>query len=294
MDIAAIRRWQWVLLSLIAGALLGYARQQGIEDLQHNFGNSITGQRNFESFVLGTVEGRHTFDNLKVHKQPMPDGKGGMMPGYVVTGTAFLGDYETENGKQIARWKPTFFATTGPFKPRTNLGQFNVRGGPDYAAKFRTIKDPTVVDFLRILSDARGIPFRHAWWNELSIGWWVLASFVILGLIWPTVLNLMVFHSWRRPPDARALKLFGVKAHTRKPETTAPALDAERMDELEEQLAQTPPGVAATQAEVPAPVRILDSEPAAPVALAPEHSTEFGAKKDDFYPTEVHLPHPPK
>jgi hypothetical protein len=264
--------------------------------LQHSFGNSITGQRNFETFVLGTVEGRHTFDNLKVHKQPMPDGKGGMMPAYVVTGTAFMGDYEMQGGKQIARWKPTFFATTGTFKPRMSLSQLNVRGGPDYAAKFRAIKDPTVIDFLRILSDARGIPFRHAWWDELSLGWWVLASFVILGVIWPTILNLMMFGSLRRPPEARGLRLFGVKAHTVKPGpvAAASALDEGRMKELEEQLAQDPPGVGAEEAEVPGPVRALDGAPAAPVIAAPEHSTEFGAKRDDFYPTEVHSPHPPK
>jgi hypothetical protein len=294
MNFAALRRWHWMLIAIVGGALLGYAHQHGQEDLQYAFGNSITGQRDFENLVLGTVDGRHTFDNLHVHRQMMLDGKGATKPVYVVTGTAFLGEYEIEGGKKVAHWRPIFFATSGPYNPRNNLSQFNKRGGPDYAKQFREIKEPTVVDFLNVLSQARGITYKHAWWNEISIGWWVLASFVVVGLVWPTILNLIAFGSWRRPPQAKGLSLFGVKAHAAAVEKPAMQLDDASLQAVEQQLAQSPPGVQTVSADTPAPVRELDAAPVAPAVVGADHAAEFGAKKDDFYPTEVHSLHSPK
>ena len=45
---------------------------------------------------------------------------------------------------------------------------------------------------------------------ELRVRWYVLASFVLIGLIWPPVVNLLAFGSLRRPPELNAADLSGV------------------------------------------------------------------------------------
>ena len=199
MKLTSLRRWHWIVFSLIVGPLFGYSRQQGLKDLLHNFGNSITGTRNFENLIMGKVGDRHMFEDLRVFKQIMPDDQGIVRPVYVVVGQAFMGDYEQEDGKPVAHWHPMFFATAPPYRPRMNIDQLNTRDAPKLAEQFREIPEPTVMDFLSMAGAARGIKYRHAWWYELGIGSWTLVSFVVLGLVWPTLLNFMLFRSWRRP-----------------------------------------------------------------------------------------------
>ena len=203
MNVAALHRWHWMVISLILGALFGYSRQQGLQDLPYNFGNTITGTRNFEDFVLtkvGTGD-HHMFEDLEVFKQVMPDDQGVVRDVYVVTGRAFLGDYEREGDKLVARWRPMSFATAPPYRPRISIDQFNTRAA-DLAEQFRALREPTVMDFLSMVGAARGIKYRHAWWYELGMGSWTAISFVAIGVIWPTVLNLILFRSWRRVTPA--------------------------------------------------------------------------------------------
>jgi hypothetical protein len=201
MDVAAWHRWHWLVISLIIGPLFGYSRQQSLQDLPYNFGNTITGTRNFEDYVLTKVGSHHMFEDLKVFKQVMPDDQGVVRDVYVVTGRAFLGDYERDGDKLVARWRPMFFATAPPYRPRMSIDQFNTAEA-DLAEQFRALKEPTVMDFLSMVSAARGIKYRHAWWYELGIGSWTAISFVVIGIIWPTVLNFVLFRSWRRPSRA--------------------------------------------------------------------------------------------
>src|SRR5439155_18346396 len=117
------------------------------------------------------------------------------------------------------------------------------------------------------------------------------ASFVVVGLVLPTILNLIAFGSWRRPPEAKGLSLFGVKARAAAVEKPAMQLDDASLQAVEQQLAQSPPGVETVSADTPAPILELEAAPVTPAVVGADHGAEFGAKKDDFYPTDVHSPH---
>ena len=54
MQLVDIRQWQWMLLSLIVGALIGYVRQEAAGDLESQYGESINGQKHFEQAIRYT------------------------------------------------------------------------------------------------------------------------------------------------------------------------------------------------------------------------------------------------
>lgn len=293
MSLASLKRWHWIAISLIVGLLVGYARQQSADDLQERFGQSINSQKLFEDLLTRTEQNRRFFEDITVHSQRVPDGKGGTKLVHVVAGTAFNGHYEEEGGKLLARWRPSFFLAEIPYHPTIDLSQFRKPGGPDPAKQFRDIQQPTVLDFLNVLSQSQGLTYTNAWWRGMGIVPWTIASFLLIGVIWPTIVNLMVFGSWKRPPEEKGIDLSKVKAHadeSKKPVVTED--DAERLHELEAELEQNLGQAAPAQSaavSAPAPVRSLGTAPVEALSKGgPESHAEFGSKKDDFYPTEVH------
>jgi hypothetical protein len=122
----------------------------------------------------------------------------------------------------------------------------------------------------------------------------VAASFVLIGVIWPTMVNLLAFGSLRRPPEQKAADLSAVKAHAG--DAPQPMVDADKLLALESELTrkladgQPPPAtVEPALATADAPPRPLESAPLEPAAAPrPEDHPEYGMGKDDFYPTELH------
>lgn len=45
MGVRNVRRWQWIVVSLAVGAILGYLQQLPTEDWQKRFGDTITLQQ---------------------------------------------------------------------------------------------------------------------------------------------------------------------------------------------------------------------------------------------------------
>jgi hypothetical protein len=274
-----------MIFSIVVGLVFYYTRTQQTDNLSR-FGDSINSPRMFEEMVLKTEAGRPTFDQLAVHSQLVPDGKGAMKPATIVTGMAFNGHYEKEGSKFVARWRPTFFVGPIPYKPRTNLAQLRKPGGPDFAAEFRAIKDPTVVDFLNILGKAKGITYKHAWWREPKQWQCVAASFAVVGIIWPIFLNLIYFGRPWCPKTAKATSLINVAGQS--PEAPIPMGLAGGPSDIELPV----PSEAASPAAVEAPaVAAISTAPLDAAKTDEQAQSEFGAAKDDFYPTEVHVPH---
>jgi hypothetical protein len=161
------------------------------------------------------------------------------------------------------------------------------------------VKEPTVLEFLAAVHETHGVSYSYPWWRGSAYArWmWVGGCVLVIGLGMPVVVNLTVFGTVLRPfiPKEEGIdlsKVLPAPAADAKPAVTDE--DLAKVAELDRQLeAQLAGGAAATAAAAVAvvqggkAVRKLSGGPldasAAPVA---HEDRAFGAKADDFYPTE--------
>ncbi|MDB5333212.1 MAG: hypothetical protein JWP03_4363 [Phycisphaerales bacterium] len=295
MRISDLRQWQWIIISLIVGAGVGYIFQRANEDLNGTYGDQIVSQRRFEEALLKLEQGRPCFTDVTVHKQYVLDPKGAMKMVHVVAG----GFWHPKRGvgKVEPERPPAFFEADIPYKPATDLGGL---GKPEAVRKFQEIVEPTVIDYLDLLGETRGVQYTNAWWRTMGLKSWMLASFLVIGVVWPILVNLLEYGSIRRPREEKGIDLSQVKAHEDKP--AAVAVSDEDLDrltalevELEKNLASAAPPTEPPTAAQPKPVRKLAVAPlkAAAAAQAAEQKA-FAAKQNDYYPTELRAPRPPE
>ncbi len=316
MKIERVKRWQWMVISLVVGALLSSVRLLYSADVS---GSSMNSQRQFENGLIQEQKGVRFFKDLVVYPNPIkkgpraPTAAQGNNPKasatqadrtyYIVSGKYYSGRPERQkDGTLNAVWRPYFFVEDSPiYTPQINLAQFNKPGGPDFAKKFKQIPRPTVLDFLAIMKEAKGVDYKYAWWNEPGKGTivWMGGAFVVIGLIWPCVVSLMAFGTLTPPPEEKGIDLSKVKATstsglaTQRTEPTAEDMDQlKRMekaleDNIKRSERETGPTRPVAAPTGPAPIKQLT---ATKLETAPieEHkdNKEFGAKADDFYPTE--------
>jgi hypothetical protein len=284
-----------MIISLLIGAAIGALRQQAGEDLSGQFGIFIRSQQAFEQALLSDEQGRPRFTDIAVHSRRAPDGKGGTKPAYLVSGSYFDGHYEQSGGKLIAKWQPAFFLADVPYKPVMDLSRL---GRPDLAQKLEALPRPTVVDYLKSLNQLRRTPFTQAWWLGMGLGSWMLASFIVIGVIWPICVNLMVYGSWRQPPVEKGIDLSKVKPPAAAPQPVPADINLDQLRaleaELEAELANAPAPATAPAAPAKGP-RVLTAAPVAPAPAVVEAASakEFGAKKEDYYPTTLRVPGSP-
>ncbi|MDB5298695.1 MAG: hypothetical protein JWO87_358, partial [Phycisphaerales bacterium] len=260
------------------------------------YGDAIVNQRRYEEALLKIEQGRPSFTDITVHKRSVPDRKGGMKRVCVVAGQYYNGRPQQENGKVGPHWHDAFFLADIPYKPATDLGRL---GKPEAAQKFQALAEPTVLDYLDALGEARGVQYTHAWWQGMGMRSWMLSSFLIIGVVWPILVNLMVFGSLRRPKEEKGIDLSQVKAHEQKPVAAQVSdEDLARLSELEAELEKNlaaAPSPAPTQAAEPKPARKLTTAPLQPAVAAPTAEQKaFAAKQNDFYPTELRAPRQPE
>jgi hypothetical protein len=288
MRIESIRQWQWMVLSIVMGAGIGYLRQQVADDLAGQFGSEITSQARFEQSVLNVEQGRHCFTDLSVHTRAMTGAEGGASkPVSIVSGLYFNGHYEPKDGKLLASWEPAFYVAPIPYRPVTDVSRL---GNSAAASRFAAIRTPTVTDFLDCLASTAGIHYTHAWWQGMRPWQWMVASFVSIGVAFPILINLLVFGTWRRPAEQKALDLSKVSTPPKAAIQPATEEDIGQLiavtENLEKELARS---IATSNAEAAVnsdtTVKALASVPvAAPREIDPADVT-YGSKKDDFYPT---------
>jgi hypothetical protein len=296
MRASDIRQWQWVIISLIVGAGVGYIFQRAGEDLNGTYGDQLVSQRRFEESLLKLEQGRPRFTDVAVHKQMVPDPKGGTKAVYVVAGR-FYEHPKRGVGKVEPGWRPKFFLADIPYKPATDLGRL---GKPEAVQKFTATAQPTVVDYLDLLGEARGVQYTNAWWRTMGLKSWMICSFLVIGVVWPILINLLEYGSLRRPKEEKGIDLSQVKAHEEKPaEAAISDEDLDRLNaleaELEKNLAEAAPVPAAAPAADPKAVRKLTTAPLKPATVAQSAEQKaFAAKQNDYYPTELRTPRPPE
>ena len=291
MRVANVRQWQWMLLALAMGAAIGVLRQWMLADLEGHFGEPINTQAHFEDALTKVVAGRPCFDDVHVYAASVPDRKGGTKRAYIVAGDYFNGQFQQSAGKLTAEWHPAFFVADVPYRPRINL---DALGKPALVSQFRAESNPTVIDFLQVLSAAKGTHYTRGMWMDLGIVGSMACSFVVVGVLWPIAINLLVFGSIRRPPEPKGIDLSKVKA-TPAAAPTAPAeTDLAALEQLEaalesESVSNDPVGETANAP--PAPIAVLTGGPTIPAAaVAEREQAQFAAKQEDYYPTAKAAP----
>jgi hypothetical protein len=232
------------------------------------------GQRRFKDVVV------HTFDVGRGRETRVV---------HVVSGKYWDGRVVEEAGGPAARYTPACFVAAAPYRPRlAPTGE-----GPGEAPR----EFPSVEAYLHSLRAASGVEFRKARWDWLREPLFVssVGGVLLIGVVWPTLVNLLAFRSFRRPPEEEGVSLADVKPEPSlmHPQAHAPPGALEELEAaLEARLAdagataETSPGASPP----PAPVPALATAAATPAAVDDDPHRTFAARSDDYYPTELHTP----
>lgn len=360
MRVERIHRWQWVIIALIVGFLIGYVRNLFTSEDLTGYGNSMNGQQQFEGAILTherlpNGEARPLFYKLTVLsvKDPTATLRGrqatldALTPEqkkafaaiksksdqdtylldldhawlnarrtYAIAGVYYNGrpsqNPKTKQWEKV--WHPYFFIAPSPYKPSK---QYAVSGTvpaakPTLSDRLQTLaekvhlKAPDAPDgalaYLKALKAQGRIDFTYEWWKtpRVSMTLWIAGCVVIIGGLWPTLINLLVYGTLGRPIEEK-VDLSKVRS--------AQAAATARRDPTEEELAQLKAleeqleaNLAASASNsprgpsdqpVPQPVKALTAKEleVAAAAAGTQEAHEYAAKPDDFYPVEKRTKH---
>jgi hypothetical protein len=282
MGLATLRRWHWMALGAIAGLIVGLVRSASDGPLYglniQGYGVLLSDQQQFENALVQDYNGIRLFSDPVVYPHRDSDAVGRRKLVYIVTGRYWDGRPRVRGSESVAEWLPRCVITQTPYRPRIGIA----------GAGGATISEfPSVLEFLAALNQQYGVQYRYAWWAAYPVTSWVFACLIVVGGIWPTVVNLMAFGTPGRPPHVKPLSLWNVRAPKKpaqKPavdELTVPGDSTGEIDiGQESRVASEPPSTA---------VKTLVGTALEMTPAAPEESKEFGAKDDDYYPTERHV-----
>ncbi|CAN5689225.1 hypothetical protein BH09PLA1_BH09PLA1_33170 [soil metagenome] len=283
MDIADIKRWQWILIGLIAGLGLGYV-WSGMEP--GDGGGQQISQLDFERDVTRKYKDQPLIRNIVI--QPATTDYAGKKVQPVSFRRMQIGQ---KSGKIY--FVPAQFVAMIPYKPMMNAP-------PSMTSQFM------LTDYLANLKRRNdAISYGYGWWQEkpATIAIWAVGMVFAVGIVWPTLLNMMVGAGMRPPKEKKAKKddYFDRFSHHREPEKTSAARvvgDAERqrLDDMNRALEARLAGAGVfdperdpeTEAEE-AEVRKLQAGAleATPAMQKPGDDDEIEVK-GEFYPVLIH------
>jgi len=282
--ISNLKRWHWMVIALVIGFIHGEIRtaaRSGTHDRLDDYETLITNPLEFESSLVDTIQGRPRFADLVVYPYRSPAGR----VAHLVTGRYYNGRAEWHDGQQVARWATACYVAPAPYRPATPLA-----GGAEL---------PSVIDYLKSLHETAGLQYQYATFHWIADPLFIslCASVLLIGGVWPTLINLLTFGTFGRPREAKGFSPWNAASSSSKPPATAqvsPGANASTPLEKElEAMVNSSNPTPGNQDKV-AVVTKLEAGPLAPTVLeSPDDPKHFGAKKDDFYPTVLH-PTPPQ
>lgn len=323
MRLENLRRWHWMLIGLVAGLLVGqvYYMTDGdsaVGDPKNNF----IDPREFERDLVSTWSPkgqpevkRPTFEQLRVIRLSKPL-QGGEL--YAVRGIRWQ-QTRDKDGNVALKGNDRWFPAPHPYKPKAVIPAKDVKvpesggwmAGMQSLAEKLGLKEPdppgSVLEYLakvqadkKINGDGR-IKFEYRWWESPRVTrvTWTVGGFVVIGLVWPTIVNLVAFGSPFRPREKKEPKPARVKSkpEPEKKKPTVTAEDMEQLKKLEEELEAKLKEGARSRADLPspapaeepaAPVRQLTAAPPVEPIVVPKEDVkhEYKMREDDLYPVE--------
>jgi hypothetical protein len=271
-------------IGLVAGLVCGQLRgaMMNFSDELESYGQRI-GQLQFERSLEARYQGRPGFINIVVYPYRLSGSSAGNVDVHVVSGLFCDGRAEEQNGRMALRYRPAYFVASVPFRPV---------GKAENTAKNGAGKSFDDVMGYMAQRKSAGITFRYAswWWVTRPTFVWPLGGFVLVGLVWPLVVNLLAFGSFTRPREIKAVKLAAAPRKAAPAPETPTDLDAvEALDrEMESVVSGAPAEIPAASESEP---RVLVTETVEAVGTGEGVKKEFGAKGEDYYPTELGAKH---
>jgi hypothetical protein len=275
-SVASVKQWHWLPISLVVGLALGWVNRFTSDELM-SYGNAINDQRRFEEALVRRMPeagDRRQFEDPVVHRVIV---KGRATEAYVVAGRYCANPFQPDPKDGMYHFRPAFFVASSPYQPLTDAG----------SAAFGALKHPTVIDFLADLARTDHITYRHLWWKSYPLVAWPIGCVLLIGVLWPFAVNRWLWGTWLRPAEEKGIDLSQYTSEQpAKPTAVDVGLGLPAGDD-EEELASVPAS-AATASPGPA-VQKLEVAPLAAVRDDHRHA-EYGARQEDYYPTEAHRP----
>jgi hypothetical protein len=304
MPIEDLKRWHWALIGCVVGLVLGFGQVYGGNEPATDLPS--IGQQEFEEALRATPrDGLPVLDNVTVYPGSAGEPDLVTMDRRTDWGLyARIRDAESgtarANTRQVKYVQHRFYARK-PFKPLVPVpGAAPVAGGATY----------TVRDYVHDLSKTEAgaaVRYRFAWWRRPAtlVGLWAAGSTLLIGGVWPTVLNLLTGAGFgRRTPKDPDYDLSRFKSEPDAGKSESPAADAAAVEDhvrrLEEELARgLTAGVGAAGRDhppQPPPVKPLVAAPLEVPAPAGDEDKEY---QGEFYPVvkphhDEPLPGPPR
>ncbi|MFI5379210.1 MAG: hypothetical protein ACHRHE_07935 [Tepidisphaerales bacterium] len=316
MNLIDVARWQWMLIGLVIGLVVGYVRHQ-YTDADPVVPGSME-QSEFEKAVGLMRDVRVSggqppiLGKMTVFRLRDPRHRDKIVYGVALNYWSGLRTdvAEDDNGKFDTKYRLKLFVAPMPYLVGQKTPVRAADADPEWlvrTAEKLHIKDPdppgSVLDYLRSIEKSHGISYSYQWWRErrASLVMWMAGCFVVIGLIWPTVINLATFGTFIRPKEEAGTDLSGVSTGPSSQQHGPVVSDAdmakvaEMAAKLEQDLAVGVPLAAAASDVPPAPepAKLLSEKPPETEAeRQAREAREFGRDAGDFYPTERH--HAPK
>ena len=188
MPIEDLKRWHWALIGCVVGLVLGFGQVYGGNEPATDLPS--IGQQEFEEGLRATPrDGLPVLDNITVY--PGSDGE----PDLVTTDLrtdwglyARIRDAESgtarADARQVKYVQHRFYARK-PFKPLIPV--------PGTSASGTTYTVRAYLNDLSKTENGAAAKYRYAWWREPAklVALWTTGSTLLIGGVWPTVLNLL-------------------------------------------------------------------------------------------------------
>lgn len=305
MQIESVKRWHWCVIGTIVGCAVaavsiwgGPEEKPSTETVHHP---------EFEGHLLyGGFQGAKVLNirNISVHpylqaRNPYADNKL-VQTDYITYEYDMYkplrnGGYEERLGKvgQLIPFQKA--ANKGASVLGKDVTQLSARQYLEKLEEYMKKLDPKKYDKMTALK------WNKRFIEEPKIAFAVYGGggFVLIGLIWPTLLNLLMGAGLGREIKEKTMDIskYKGKSQPAKAKPTVTQDDMDRLEALEAQLeASLREGAhervpTAAIATVEAPIKqLIGGSAATEHALpAPGKEKDFGADQGDFYPTEVHV-----
>ncbi|HEY2584883.1 MAG TPA: hypothetical protein VGI81_03845 [Tepidisphaeraceae bacterium] len=281
MGITALHRVHWVMIAIVLGLIFGvvfdHTRGQLYGVNMGGYGLLLSGQQQFENGLTQEYDHIRLFSDSVVYPHWVPNPNGGTKKVYLVTGRYWDGNAVVKDGKSVAEWLPRCVITQTPYRPQVAVVEPNGKSVAEF---------PSVIEFLDAMHRQYGVKYRYAWWAAHPMLTWFLGTLIVIGGIWPTVINLLAFGRLTRPPEAKTLSLWNVVSPKPPQKAPAPSFAAPHDADVDPEVEAA---MAAAAADAPQqPVASLAGGPLEVLPEGPREAREYGADSDDFYPTERH------
>jgi hypothetical protein len=279
MDIAYLPRYVWIIVGVLMGAFGGY-QWSSVSDTMD--GIARASQIRFEQdLTMKDQSGNPLIKGIVVHPpQYSPADHGNVN---IVTYKRLAQD---RAGKHW--WIDKCFIATIPFVPMNGA----IPGTPNMTVE---------TYLLEMAKQNTGIRFNNGWWmkpqNAMMIG--AVAGLVLVGGLWPSLINLMIGAGFGPKREKKAASLWGVKNKKAK-EKAKPVVSAEQMQQVADITAayEQNIGTAGIAIDTPAPaakipdpeVRKLQTagvEEVKPAIPTPGSDDEIEVK-GEYYPVLIH------